>query len=256
MTQVGKLFKTIPYLVRDIKKIHKDSKYVEDLIKTLLNNEKIDITNIVNIQTNNRDNIFHFHLTLKDSINKQNLNLKYKGNNIEFTFQYFEDPRSKTNVVNSYLFIETFLHLEEKELAKAFNEMVTCNGKELSLSIEQENLMLFNPYEAQYHYRNILLDKKELVINTCISFNISYEKIYTELNPNLIKQVCKDLNLTYKKLSYELGYKPDTINKAASTAKVSEQLRKAITLYLENLNLKHKINNINLIKQTLHNTVI
>ncbi|MAD42848.1 MAG: transcriptional regulator [Arcobacter sp.] len=82
------------------------------------------------------------------------------------------------------------------------------------------------------------------------------DELYEDLHPNVIKQVCKDLNLTYKKLSYELGYKPDTINKAASTGKVSDQLSKAIELYLENLRLKEQLKDFDVIKQTLQNVIV
>ena len=72
------------------------------------------------------------------------------------------------------------------------------------------------------------------------------------MHPNIIKQVCKDLHLTYKKLAYEIGYKPDTINKSASTGKISEQLNKAIEMYLENLRLKEELKEFTIMKNTLN----
>ncbi|PHR73978.1 MAG: transcriptional regulator [Arcobacter sp.] len=72
------------------------------------------------------------------------------------------------------------------------------------------------------------------------------------MHPNIIKQVCKDLQLTYKRLAIEIGYKPDTINKSASTGKISEQLNKAIEMYLENLRLKEELKEFTIMKNTLN----
>ena len=116
--------------------------------------------------------------------------------------------------------------------------MVGCNGKNLFISIPKDNLKLFLPSCKQYYCRKIILEKEETIKDVANSFNIDSSILFEDLNPNIIKNVCKDLNLTYKILANELGYKPDTINKAASTGKVSEQLSKAIELYLENLSLK------------------
>ncbi|MGA1931333.1 hypothetical protein ACH5BF_01225 [Arcobacter sp. YIC-464] len=256
MTKVGKLFKKTPYFVKDINRIHKDIKFVEELIKNLINEEQIEENNLVYIFSNNRDNTLHFHLLLKNSINKEHLISKFRNENVEFTFQYFTETKTKTSKVNTYLFIETFKHLQEYELANAFNHMISCDGEKLSLCIQKEDLNLFQPDNIQYRYRNIILEKEEFVKDTCITFDISYEKLFEDLNPNLIKQVCKDLNLTYKKLSFELGYKPDTINKAASTGKVSEQLKKAIHLYLENLRLQNELQNLEFFKEKLNGILV
>jgi hypothetical protein len=99
----------------------------------------------------------------------------------------------------------------------------------------------------------MLLEKREIIEDVAHSFDIDTTQLFEDLNPNLIKSVCKDLNSTYKILAFELGYKPDTINKAASTGKISEQLKKAIELYLENLRLKEELKNFNLIKESLQN---
>lgn len=154
------------------------------------------------------------------------------------------------------MFIETFKHLNENELVNVFDEMIGCNGKNLFIGIPKENLKLFNPTSKHYLLRKVLLDKEETINDVAQSFGIETSVLFEELNPNLIKNVCKDLNLTYKTLASELGYKPDTINKAASTGKVSEQLNKAIELYLENLRLKDELRNFNLIRQTLQNISI
>lgn len=256
MTQVGKLFKNTPYLVRDKDNTYKDSKYVEALIDELSKNYDVEAQNIVNVFSNNRDNLLHFHLVIKVNISNENLTMKFKGEDIEFTFEEYKESKTKTKYINSFMFIETFKHLNELTLVNVFDDIIGCNGKNLFISVPKENLKLFQPSSKHYCYRNILIQKRETIEDIAETFSISTEKLYEDLNPNLIKQVCKDLNLTYKKLAYELGYKPDTINKAASTGKVSDQLNKAIELYLENLRLKEELKDLDKIRQTLQNVMI
>jgi len=50
---------------------------------------------------------------------------------------------------------------------------------------------------------------------------------------NIVKRTCKELGLTYRELAEEIGYKSDTVNKSASTGKVSEPLEKAINMFIE-----------------------
>lgn len=255
MTQIGKLYKKIPYLVRDRENDYKNISYVESLIEELTKKD-INLDDIINVFSNNRDNLLHFHLVIKSSIQKENLVLKFENKDIEFTFEEYKESKTKSKYINSFMFIETFKHLNETNLMKAFDEMIGCNGKNLFISVPKDNLKLFSPDSKQYLCRKILLEKEELVKDTANSFNIDSSTLYEELNPNLIKNVCKDLNLTYKVLAYELGYKPDTINKAASTSKISEQLSRAIELYLENLRLKEELKSFNTIKETLQNITV
>lgn len=256
MTQVGKLFNKTPYLVRDVDNTYKDVAYVEKIITKLEKEHSIEIGNIINVFSNNRDNILHFHIVIKVNMPEENLFFKFENEDIEFTFEEYKESKTKTKYINSFMFIETFKQLNEKSLVTVFDEMIGCDGKKLFISVLKENLKLFQPSSKHYYYRNILILKKDIVYNTASTYNIDADELYKDLNPNVIKQVCKDLNLTYKKLSYELGYKPDTINKAASTGKISDQLSKAIELYLENLRLKEQLKDFNLIKQTLQNVIV
>jgi len=68
---------------------------------------------------------------------------------------------------------------------------------------------------------------------------------------NIVKKVCRELGLTYRELGERIGYSESAIKMAASTGKISEPLKKAIELYLENLELKEKLKKSNLIKETL-----
>jgi transcriptional regulator with XRE-family HTH domain len=59
---------------------------------------------------------------------------------------------------------------------------------------------------------------------------------------NIVKQVCKELGLTYKQLGEKIGVKEGTLNKIASTGEISEQIQKAIELYLKTLELEKELN--------------
>lgn len=60
------------------------------------------------------------------------------------------------------------------------------------------------------------------------------------MDENLIKQTCKELNLTYKQLGEAIGYSESAI-KNAGVGEASEPMKKAIELYKETLELKSKL---------------
>ena len=254
--QIGKLFNKIPYNVRDEENDYKDIFYVEEILNTFMFKHDLNIKNIINVLSNNRDNISHFHIILNKSISMEHLCFPYENENIEFTFEEYKEAKTKTTYINSFMFLETFKHLDEKELIDVFENFIGCDGNKLFISIPKNSLKLFQPKCKHYQYRKTLIEKKDIIENIATSLNINYENLYDNLSPNIIKQVCKDLNITYKTLSSELGYKPDTINKAASTGKISEQLLKVTNLYLENLRLKEELEDFEVIKQTLKNVMV
>jgi len=71
------------------------------------------------------------------------------------------------------------------------------------------------------------------------------------MNENIVKKVCKELGLTYKQLGEKIGYSEGALKTAASTGKISEPLKKAIELYLENSNLKNELDKLSEVKKTL-----
>ncbi|MDU7070038.1 transcriptional regulator [Campylobacter ureolyticus] len=70
---------------------------------------------------------------------------------------------------------------------------------------------------------------------------------------NIVKKVCKELNLTYKQLGELIGYGEEAVSKASRTGNISSTMNKALELYLENLELKDKLKVLddlsNIIKQ-------
>jgi len=61
------------------------------------------------------------------------------------------------------------------------------------------------------------------------------------MQENIVKQVCKELGLTYKQLGEKIGYGEGALKMAIQRNNISSQMQKAIELYLENLELKNKI---------------
>lgn len=68
--------------------------------------------------------------------------------------------------------------------------------------------------------------------------------------PNIVKVTCQELGITYKELGEAIGYSESAISNA-SRGKVSEQLSKAIELYIENIQLKKELEQSKKIKNTL-----
>ena len=58
---------------------------------------------------------------------------------------------------------------------------------------------------------------------------------------HLVKRVSKELGITYKELAESIGYSESNLRQSVSTNKLSSQLRKAIELYLETINLKKRV---------------
>ena len=70
-------------------------------------------------------------------------------------------------------------------------------------------------------------------------------------NENIVKKVCKELGLTYKELGERIGVSESSLRSAASTGKISNQVKKAIELYLENLQLKKELEKFEQLKKLL-----
>lgn len=68
---------------------------------------------------------------------------------------------------------------------------------------------------------------------------------------NLIKEVCRELNLTYDELGKKIGYSVNTLNAAALREQPSKQITRAIEMYLKILELEREIKDFKLIKEIL-----
>ena len=68
---------------------------------------------------------------------------------------------------------------------------------------------------------------------------------------NLIKTTCKELNLTYKQLGEAIGYGEEAVSKAARTDNISSAMNKALSLYLENAELKNKLKTLDALSEII-----
>ncbi|AHE94381.1 transcriptional regulator [Campylobacter fetus] len=75
------------------------------------------------------------------------------------------------------------------------------------------------------------------------------------MSENLIKKTCKELNLTYKQLGELIGYSESALNNASRQDKISEPLKFAINLYLENLKLKEELQDFQTLKRIIQKTL-
>ena len=74
--------------------------------------------------------------------------------------------------------------------------------------------------------------------------------ILEEKEIHLVKKVSKELGLTYKELGEKIGYSESSLRKTVSNNTLSSQLKTAIELYLDNLQLKQEINELEDFKNT------
>lgn len=75
-----------------------------------------------------------------------------------------------------------------------------------------------------------------------------------EKEQNIVKKVCKELGLTYRELGERIGYSEGAIRNCASK-EVSEQMQKAIELYLENMDLKKQLESSTILKNALKDLI-
>jgi len=70
-------------------------------------------------------------------------------------------------------------------------------------------------------------------------------------NENIVKRTCRELGLTYRELGEAIGYSESAISNSARGT-VSEQLQRAIEMYLEIAQLKKQLSNCDKLKAALN----
>ena len=58
------------------------------------------------------------------------------------------------------------------------------------------------------------------------------------MDENIVKLTCKELGITQKELAERIGYSESIVRQVASSGNISEPMKKAIELIVENYNLK------------------
>ncbi len=77
-----------------------------------------------------------------------------------------------------------------------------------------------------------------------------------EKEVHFIKKVSKELGLTYKELGKEIGYSDSILRQSVSNNKMSSQLKRALELYLETVELKKEKKENDLIKNLLRDLLV
>ncbi len=74
-----------------------------------------------------------------------------------------------------------------------------------------------------------------------------------EKEENIIKKVCREYSLTYKKLAEELGYSESSIRNLAlkNNHDITINVRKSVELYVKNRELENKIEEFMMLKKLL-----
>ena len=72
-----------------------------------------------------------------------------------------------------------------------------------------------------------------------------------EKEVHLIKKVSKEFGITYKELGEAIGYTESSLKKSVYDNKISIQLKKAIELYIKNIQLEKKIFEIEKMKKNV-----
>ena len=68
---------------------------------------------------------------------------------------------------------------------------------------------------------------------------------------HLVKKVSKELGITYKELGEEIGYSESNLRGSVSQNKISNQLKKALELYLKTIKLENELNKTEKVKDVL-----
>ena len=106
-------------------------------------------------------------------------------------------------------------------------------------------------YEIDYTKLKFDKDEKAIVANMQQGSDGVYElkeqgiisKLEEQNNENIVKRVCKELNITQRELADRIGMSADSLRTLSAKGQISTQTEAAINLVLENENLKNELEN-------------
>lgn len=242
MSYESKLFKKIPYSVRDSERpIYSDSELEKYLVTYFGSKEKVleevvsifhddkNEGNIVNIETKNtRDEIWY-------GDEHDNICLR-------ITVQF-------KRKIGSHDLENKLAEWKELELFVAFKAIVGCDGK-IIFPANDAKTYGEDRFEKQ---RRIIELKKDVIIKLAKEFDLDASPLFEALNipmENIIKKTCKELGLTYAQLGEQIGYGENSVSNA-SRGEVSKAMQKAIELYLKTLEQKKELEKLEVLRSTL-----
>lgn len=144
--------------------------------------------------------------------------------------------------------------LNEMELHTAFKAMVGCDGKKIFVAISEDAFDYFNKDSKYYKFKELLIERKDFVIEFALAFGLDPEPLYKEIE-NVIKDFCKRFNLTYAQLAEAIGYSEPAIKKAIANDNTSEPMQKAISLYFKTLELEKQLEDYTILKSALKKAI-
>lgn len=73
---------------------------------------------------------------------------------------------------------------------------------------------------------------------------------------NIVKKVCRELEITQRELAERIGMSADSLNTAVSNNKISKMAENSINLILENESLKNELKKYEILKEALKNAIL
>ncbi|MCG3706419.1 hypothetical protein L5F43_07970 [Aliarcobacter butzleri] len=144
--------------------------------------------------------------------------------------------------------------LNELELQTAFKAMVGCDGKKIFVAISEDAFDYFSKDSKYYKFKELLIERKDFVIEFASSFGLDAEPLYKEIE-NIIKDFSKRFNLTYSQLAEAIGYSEPAIKKAIANDNISEPMQKAISLYFKTLELEKQLEDYTILKNAIKKAI-
>lgn len=170
----------------------------------------------------------------------------------------FDDWMQRPNIEMSYGDVVFIYDKKLTPKAKGAKWLPFKCAAELVGVAEQRSMDFRLLYKISYKMLDFTADEKEVIANMGQGvhgvYELKDEKIISKLakqnSPNIIKEICDELKMTYKELGEEIGYSESAI-KNAGAGEASEPMKKAIELYKETLNLKAKLEKSEAFKNNL-----
>lgn len=142
------------------------------------------------------------------------------------------------HILEKYLNGQLAVNLDTKEMIMQNGQIFIKDGGDITDQFSLEN------FEHK-------LEMMMLMVN---SNGGTLHDLMNENDDNIIKRTCKELGITYKELGDAIGYSESSVRSSAST-KISEQMQKAIELYLETIELKKQLKSTEILKQALKDLI-
>ena len=171
----------------------------------------------------------------------------------------FDDWIQRPNIEMSYGDVVFIYDKKLTPKAKGAKWLPFKCAAELVGVAEQRSMDFRLLYKISYKMLDFTADEKEVIANMGQGvhgvYELKDEKIISKLakqnSPNIIKEICDELKMTYKELGEAIGYGEGAIKNSASTGNISEPMAHAIKMYRQILELEREVADSEAIKESL-----